>query len=179
VAGDYNWDPLNLYDSCGNDYKGRKGLRDVEVSHGRSAMLGITYFATWEALTGHAIVENNMLFHPNLLFPLLALGYVGWNQIYELSPLSEYPIEVRYTNEGEMKYNRLKRGVQEVVDGLTSTTASGKSALDTLDSKFGLYDKVGKTIGSLGVMETMKAVYDSAVESYSENVVNGGRSNDE
>ena len=179
VAGDYNWDPLNLYDSCGNDYKGRKGLRDVEVSHGRSAMLGITYFVTWEALTGHAIVENNMLFHPNLLFPLLALGYVGWNQIYELSPLSEYPIEVRYTNEGEMKYNRLKRGVQDVVDGLTSTTASGKSALDTLDSKFGLYDKVGKTIGSLGVMETMKAVYDSAVESYSENVVNGGRSNDE
>jgi hypothetical protein len=179
VAGDYNWDPLNLYDSCGNDYKGRKGLRDVEVSHGRSAMLGITYFATWEALTGHAIVENNMLFHPNLLFPLLALGYVGWNQIYELSPLSEYPIEVRYTNEGEMKYNRLKRGVQDVVDGLTSTTASGKSALDTLDSKFGLYDKVGKTIGSLGVMETMKAFYDSAVESYSENVVNGGRSNDE
>lgn len=179
VAGDYNWDPLNLYGSCGSDYKGRKGLRDVELSHGRMAMLGITYFAAWEALTGHAIVENNMLFHPNLLFPLLAVGYVGWNQIYEVSPLNEYPIEVRYTNEGEMKYNRLKRGVQDVVEGLTSTTAVAKAKLDTLDSKFGIYEKVGTTVGSLGVMETVKAAYDFAVESYSENVVkNGNRSGD-
>merc|ERR1719491_1839747 len=69
VAGDYNFDPLNWYASCGDDFKGRKGLRDVELSHGRMAMLGITYFAAWEALTGNPIVENNMLFHPNLLFP--------------------------------------------------------------------------------------------------------------
>merc|ERR1719287_422302 len=52
VAGDYNFDPLNWYASCGDDFKGRKGLRDVEISHGRVAMLGITYFAAWEALTG-------------------------------------------------------------------------------------------------------------------------------
>jgi hypothetical protein len=43
VAGDYNWDPMNLYSSCGDDYKGRKGLRDVELSHGRVAMLGIRH----------------------------------------------------------------------------------------------------------------------------------------
>lgn len=178
VAGDYNWDPLNLYGSCGSDYKGRKGLRDVELSHGRMAMLGITYFAAWEALTGHAIVENNMLFHPNLLFPFLALGYVGWNQIFEISPMNEYPIEVRYTNEGEMKYNRLKRGVQDVVEGLTSSTAAAKAQLDSLDSKFGIYEKVGTTVGSLGVMETIQAAYDSAVESYSENVVKGNRGGD-
>jgi hypothetical protein len=74
VAGDYNWDPMNLYSSCGDNYKGRKGLRDVELSHGRAAMLGITYFAAWETLTGRPIVENSVFFHPKLLLPLLAVG---------------------------------------------------------------------------------------------------------
>jgi len=40
VAGDYNFDPLGLYDSIGDDAVARKNLREVEVSHGRSAMLG-------------------------------------------------------------------------------------------------------------------------------------------
>ena len=142
VAGDYNFDPLNLYSSCGDDWKGRKGLRDVELSHGRVAMLGITYFAFWEALTGNPIVENNMLFHPNALFPLLAAGYVGFSQIYEVGPLDEYPIELRYANEGEMKLKRLQSGLQEVTDKLMDSTSKSKAMMDTLDSKFDVYSKI-------------------------------------
>jgi hypothetical protein len=142
VAGDYNWDPLNLYSSCGNDWKGRKGLREVEVSHGRSAMLGITYFAFWEALTGHPIVENNLLFHPNAVLPLLAAGYLAWSQVYEISPLTEYPIEVQYTNEGEMKLNRFKNGVNDIVNQNQEIADKIAKALKDLDDKFDIIDKL-------------------------------------
>jgi len=139
VAGDYNFDPLNLYSSCGDDFKGRKGLRDVELSHGRVAMLGITYFAAWEALTGHPIVENSMFFHPNALLPTLALGYAAWNQIYEVTPLNEYPIEVKYTNEGEMKLNRLKSGISDITAQISESTSTSKAQLDDLDKKYDIY----------------------------------------
>jgi len=139
VAGDYNFDPLNWYASCGDDFKGRKGLRDVELSHGRVAMLGITYFAAWEALTGHPIVENNMLFHPNALFPALALGYTAWTQIYEVSDLTTYPIEVKYTNEGEMKLKRVQNGIAGLTNKLAESTADSKKSMDDLDSKFNIY----------------------------------------
>ena len=140
VAGDYNWDPLNLYSSCGDDFKGRKGLRDVELSHGRVAMLGITYFAFWEALTGHPIVENNMLFHPNALFPLLVAGYTAWSQIYEVGPLDEYPIEIKYANEGEMKLKRVQSGINDAMAQLNESSEQTKKTLDDLDSKFGIYE---------------------------------------
>ena len=153
VAGDYNWDPANLYSSCGDDFKGRKGLRDVEVSHGRMAMLGITYFAAWEALTGHAIVENNMLFHPNALFPALCAGYVAWNQIYEVSPITEYPIEIKYANEGEMKLNRLKNGVQD----LTNSAAENKAKFDEIDAKYGIVEKL--TAAPKKAIESARSTY--------------------
>lgn len=140
VAGDYNWDPLNLYSSCGDDFKGRKGLRDVELSHGRVAMLGITYFAFWEALTGHPIVENNMLFHPNALFPLLVAGYTAWSQIYEVGPLDEYPIEIKYANEGEMKLKRVQSGISDAMAQMNESSEQTKKTLDDLDSKFGIYE---------------------------------------
>jgi len=142
VAGDYNWDPMNLYSSCGNDWKGRKGLREVEVSHGRSAMLGITYFAAWEALTGHPIVENNMLFHPNILFPALVAGYFAWSQVYEISPLTEYPIEIKYTNEGEMKLKRFQNGVKEIMEENSGTAEKVTKVLSDLDAKYGIVDKL-------------------------------------
>lgn len=148
VAGDYNWDPLNLYSSCGDDYKGRKGLRDVELSHGRVAMLGITYFALWEALTGNPIVENNMLFHPNLLAPVLALGYTAWTNIYEVSDLSEYPIEIKYTNEGEMKLKRAQNGIADILDNAKESSANAKKTLDDIDEKTGIYSAPGKLIES-------------------------------
>jgi len=142
VAGDYNWDPLNLYSSCGNDYKGRKGLRDVEVSHGRWAMVGISYFALWEYLTGHPIVENSMFFHPNAVLPLLVASYAAWSQIYEIGPLNEYPIEIKYTNEGEMKLMRLKKGLQETVDAASKSAEKSKAQFDVLDEKFGIVEKL-------------------------------------
>lgn len=142
VAGDYNWDPLNLYSSCGDDWKGRKGLREVEVSHGRSAMLGITYFAAWEALTGHPIVENNLLFHPNAVVPLLAAGYLAWSQFYEISPLNEYPIQVQYTNEGEMKLNEAKRRIDDFIKENKETTDKVVGTLKELDDKYDIVDKL-------------------------------------
>lgn len=142
VAGDYNWDPLNLYSSCGDDWKGRKGLREVEVSHGRSAMLGITYFAAWEALTGHPIVENNLLFHPNAVVPLMAAGYLAWSQVYEISPLNEYPIEIKYTNEGEMKLKRFQNGVQALADDNKIVVEKSVKVLKELDDKYDLLDKL-------------------------------------
>lgn len=142
VAGDYNWDPLNLYSSCGDDWKGRKGLREVEVSHGRMAMLGITYFAAWEALTGHPIVENNLLFHPNAVLPLLAAGYVAWSQVYEVSPLDQYPIEIQYTNEGEMKLKRFKNGVQGLIDENQESADKAMKVLKDLDDKYDIVDKL-------------------------------------
>lgn len=153
VAGDYNWDPMNLYSSCGDDFKGRKGLRDVELSHGRVAMLGITYFALWEALTGSPIVENNMLFHPNLLFPALALGYTAWSQIYEVGPLNEYPIEIKYTNEGEMKLKRAQNGIKEFTDSIAEATTKSKASLDALDEKFNIYEAPKK------VSEKVRSTY--------------------
>jgi len=142
VAGDYNWDPLNLYSSCGDDYGGRKGLRTVELSHGRVAMLGITYFAAWEAFTGHPIVENNMLFHPNALFPLLVAAYAGWSQIYEVGPLNEYPIEIKYTSEGEMKLKRLQKGFEDFTQQLSASSLKNKDQMDKLDAQFDIYEKI-------------------------------------
>ena len=153
VAGDYNWDPMNLYSSCGDDFKGRKGLRDVELSHGRVAMLGITYFAFWEALSGSPIVENNMLFHPNLLFPALAPGYTAWSQIYEVGPLNEYPIEIKYTNEGEMKLKRAQNGIKEFTDKIAEATTKSKASLDALDEKFNIYEAPKKAT------EAVKSTY--------------------
>jgi len=144
VAGDYNFDPLGLYSSCGDDFKGRKGLRDVEVSHGRVAMLGITYFAAWEALTGHAIVENSMFFHPNLMLPLLVAAYTGFTQIYEVTPLDKYPIEIRYTSEGEMKLERLQKGASDLFAQVAESTSDSKDQFDDMDDKYGFVDVVMK-----------------------------------
>jgi hypothetical protein len=111
VAGDYNWDPLNLYGSIGNDAYARKGLREVEISHGRSAMLGITAFAIWEALTGHPIVENSMFFHPNALLPLFLAGYVAFGQFYELDEENDMFFRFKMSSEGEARMENLKMGL--------------------------------------------------------------------
>lgn len=107
VAGDYNWDPMGLYSSLGDDPVARKGLRDVEISHGRSAMLGITGFAGWEFLTGHAIVENSMFFHPNLLLPALATAYVAATQVYEFEESDQY-LKLKVSSEGEARLENAK-----------------------------------------------------------------------
>jgi|Transcript_15189 hypothetical protein len=153
VAGDYNWDPANLYSVFGDDYKSRKGLREVEISHGRSAMLGITAFALWEKLTGHPIVENSMFFHPNLLLPALFIGYVAWNEIYEITPLNEYPIQIQYKNEGEMKLERLKDAVKSAAKKSESQTAFLKEK----DEEYGITTKLFAAPGK--AIEAAKSTY--------------------
>jgi len=111
VAGDYDFDPLELYSSVGNDAKARKGLREVEISHGRSAMLGITGFAAWEALTGHAIVENSMFFHPNLLLPALVFGYTAFNAVYKVENNDQYLFQISKTSEGDALMQNLALGM--------------------------------------------------------------------
>jgi len=119
VAGDYNFDPANLYFSLGDDAAGRKGLRQLEITQGRYAMLGITYFAAWEALTGHPIVENNPLFHPNALVPIAVVGYFAWSQIYQISDIRNAPTKIEYTKDGE-----------DILRGIERTTNSAKKDIE-------------------------------------------------
>ena len=98
---------MNLYETLGDDAYARKGLREVEISHGRSAMLGITAFAAWEFLTGHPIVENSMFFHPNALLPALAGGYFAFNYYYEIER-SDEKFSVKLSSEGEARMENLK-----------------------------------------------------------------------
>lgn len=108
VPGDYNFDPLNLYRSFGDDAAGRKGMRELEIAHGRSAMLGITYFAAWEALTGHPIVENNPFFHPNAALPALGIAYLLFGFFYEIENSDQYLFQVKMTSEGNSRMEQAK-----------------------------------------------------------------------
>jgi len=130
VAGDYDFDPLNLYSSVGDDAKARKGLREVEISHGRSAMLGITGFAAWEALTGHAIVENSMFFHPNLLLPALFAGYTAFNVVYDVESDDQYLFQISKTSEGDAILQNLSLGMPTDKDREESAKKMS-SAVDT------------------------------------------------
>ena len=75
-----------------------------------------------------------------------------------------------------MKLNRLQRGMQDIIDRVTTSTVGAKKQLDSLDSKFGIYDKVGA--GGANVMEAAKSLYVDAMEGYEKNVVVGGRNSD-
>jgi len=109
VAGDYNFDPLNFYNVLGDDAAGRKGMRSLEISHGRWAMMGIAGFAFLEALTGKPIVEDNLFFHPNAVLPLAAVSYLVWSQFYQISDVREYPIKIEYSKDGEEMLRGIKR----------------------------------------------------------------------
>lgn len=101
VAGDYNFDPMDFYNLLGDDADGRKALRQLEITQGRYAMLGITYFAVWEAISGHPIVENNMFFAPNLVLPLLGAAYLALTTLYEFSDVNTYPIKLQKSKLGK------------------------------------------------------------------------------
>ena len=157
VAGDYSFDPLGLYSSIGDTAAARKGLREVEISHGRSAMLGITAFAMWEFLTGHPIVENSMFFHPNLLLPSLVAAGVAAGQIYEFSDSEEYPLQVQVSSEGQARLNNLQRSFSAI-------TEKGSVAYEQAD----MDDKLDKTIDFLS---GLKEKYDRMTEDYTEGVM--------
>jgi len=159
VAGDYNFDPLGLYSCIGDDAIARKGLRDVEISHGRSAMLGITGFAGWEALTGHAIVENSMFFHPNLLLPALAASYAFASSIYEVENDGQY-IKVKTSSEGQARLENLKISL----NGVTSTVSPEQAAAGA-DVAKDVFEKV------VNAAKGLKGKYDSLSDDYTKSVM--------
>ena len=116
VAGDYGFDPLNLYNSLGDDPAGRKGIREVEITQGRLAMLGITAFAFIEKVTGTPIVKSHdMFFHPNLFLPVLGLAYFIVSNIYEVSDVTQYPIKLQFKAGGEETLRVLKSQVDKPI----------------------------------------------------------------
>merc|ERR1712087_532380 len=60
-----------------------------------------------EKATGHAIVDNNMLFHPNVELPAAALALFTLSQFIEITPLTEYPVRIQMTEEGKKRAQTL------------------------------------------------------------------------
>jgi len=138
IPGDYNFDPLGLYDSFGDSAVGRKAMRELEISHGRWAMVAITAFAAWEAATGHAVVENRMFFEPNALLPALGVGWFVFNQIYEIKNTDQYMFQIETTSEGEMRLeeaNRKMAYLAESAKGLGPLVESGIETAKGLKKK--------------------------------------------
>jgi len=57
VPGDENFDPLGLYGLLGKDPIGRFVMRDLELEHGRVAMLAVLLYVVVEASTGQPVVK--------------------------------------------------------------------------------------------------------------------------
>jgi hypothetical protein len=131
VPGDYNFDPLGLYDSFGDSAVGRKAMRELEISHGRWAMMAITAFAAWEALTGHAVVENSMFFEPNALLPALGVGWFAFNQIYEIKNTDQYMFQIETTSEGEMRLEEASRKMAYLAEGAKELGPLVESGIET------------------------------------------------
>lgn len=150
TPGDYNFDPLGFYSLFGDSADGRKAMRELEIAHGRSAMLGITAFAAWEALTGHPIVENSIFFHPNAVLPLAALAYGAFGFFYEVESDDQYLFQVKTSSEGEVRIERIKNFVARKTPEAAETakeifekaTKYGKIALDTSTDLKMKYDKL-------------------------------------
>jgi len=159
VPGDYNFDPLKLYSMFGDDATGRKAMRELEISHGRWAMMGITSFVIWEALTGHAIVENNMFFHPNALLPTLALAYGAFGFFYEIKNTDQYLFQIEKTSEGEARLESIQRNIQMFQE-----------------ENAGLTEDVMKVLSNAAVItkdtfEDLKEKYEQMTQDYTANVV--------
>ncbi len=164
VPGDYNFDPLGLYSSIGNDAYARKGLREVEISHGRSAMLGITAFAAWEAITGHPIVENSMFFHPNLELPALVAAYYAFGYFYEKDEeASDTFYRFKMSSEGSARWENLQMGLGMGRDGPAPATDSDASS--PFDALKDFPEKAS------GFVEQAKKAYAKMENAYMDNVV--------
>jgi hypothetical protein len=115
VPGDYNFDPLNFYSLFGDDAASRKAMRELEVAHGRGAMMGITGFALSEKLTGHPVIENSLFFHPNTVLPALAAAYLAFGLFYEVENDDQYLLQVKMTGEGEVRMGNMQKSVGNTV----------------------------------------------------------------
>jgi len=159
VPGDYNFDPLNLYSAFGDSADGRKAMRELEVAHGRAAMGGITSFAIWEALTGHQIVENNLLFHPNAVVPALAAAYLAFGFFYEVENDDQYLGQVKLTSEGATRIEGIKRKA--------ALAASENSEL--IEQGMDIAGKVAQIAGD--TFSDLKGKYETATEDYTKSVM--------
>jgi len=121
VPGDYNFDPLGLYSMFGDNAAGRKGMRELEIAHGRWAMVGISLFAALEALTGHPVVENNMFFHPNLVLPLLGIAYLSFGFFYEVKNNDQYLLQIEMSSEGKSRTESIKKSLTDTVESTQDT----------------------------------------------------------
>jgi len=122
VPGDYNFDPLNLYSMLGDTADGRKAMRELEIAHGRSAMLGISAFAAMEALTGKPIVANNLFFEPNAVLPMAAIAYLAFGFFFEVENNEQYLFQVRTTSEGEVRIEGMKKWASEKIPEAQEST---------------------------------------------------------
>merc|ERR1712127_276355 len=156
VPGDYNFDPLNLYSMFGDTADARKAMRELEIAHGRSAMMGITAFAAWEALTGHQIVENSMFFHPNLLLPALVASYVAFNAFYKVENTDQYLFRVGMDSEGQARMENLQRRTAKFSE---DAAKNSKIAFE--------YAKEAAEV-TIETSKDLKEKYDSINESYTE-----------
>jgi len=159
VPGDYNFDPLNLYSMFGDSADGRKAMRELEIGHGRWAMGGITAFAAWEALTGHAIVENSMFFHPNAALPAAAIAYLAFGFFYEVKSTDQYLLQIEKTSEGQVRMENIQREL-----GYLSEEAVEKG---------GVALKYAATAAEIAsdTFQELKMKYDSVTEDYTNNVM--------
>ena len=57
VAGDEDFDPLGLYGLLGNDAVGRYTMRELELNHGRVAMLAVLSYVMLESVTHVPVVQ--------------------------------------------------------------------------------------------------------------------------
>lgn len=159
VPGDYNFDPLNLYSAFGDDATGRKAMRELEIAHGRSAMLGITAFAAWEALTGHPIVENSVFFHPNAALPLAAVAYIAFGFFYDIESNDQYLFQIKPSSEGEVRMERIKNWASK--NGPASVEAMGNARDQSI--------KYGNILKDTAM--DLKKKYDQITEDYTKNVM--------
>jgi hypothetical protein len=159
VPGDYNFDPLNLYSMLGDTADGRKAMRELEIGHGRWAMGGITAFAAWEALTGHAIVENSMFFHPNALLPALGAAYLAFGFFYESKNTDQYLFQVEATSEGEVRMESIRKEIS------AATTDAAEIGGEALKYTSIAAEIAGDTFGDL------KEKYDSLTQNYTKDVM--------
>lgn len=57
TTGNLEFDPLGLYNKLGDDAIGRKGMRELELAHGRFAMMGISLWVLFESLTTAPVAQ--------------------------------------------------------------------------------------------------------------------------
>merc|ERR1712045_277330 len=118
-----------------------------------------TGFAAWEALTGHAIVENNLLFHPNAIVPAAALAYFAFGFFYEIESDDQYLFQVKASSEGEVRMQRIQNWVKTTTPKVQDQMSV---AMDTATKYAAIASKNAKEL---------KEKYDDITDDYTKKVM--------